>query len=192
MKHQRRRERTVHVTRDTLCSIALLPFRLFVFCSVLGVVCPSTTEYISRAEPFHSEWRPGVPRKKYQIVVHTPVCVSSSRMKSFAVFLLVIGMASSQHIGLGSPAMKGSHPSSLKSNLPSATELSSSRARVPLRNYVPLVGEEVYGKQHNDATGGGACCTKDCECNGVASCCAKVQMVKAVQVQRGTLPNIIK
>jgi hypothetical protein len=49
------RERTVHVTRDTLCSIALLPFRLFVFCSVLGVVCPSTTEYISRAEPFHSE-----------------------------------------------------------------------------------------------------------------------------------------
>ena len=110
-------------------------------------------------------------------------------MKSFAVFLLVIGVASSQHIGLGSPAMKGSHPSSLKSNLPSATELSSSRARVPLRNYVPLVGEEVYGKQHNDATGGEACCTKDCECNGVASCCAKVQMVKAVQVQRGTLPN---
>ena len=89
-------------------------------------------------------------------------------MKSFIVFLLAIGMVASQHIGPGSSAMRGSHPSSLKSNLPSATELSSSRARVPLRNFVPLVGEEVYGKQHNEETGAEACCTNDCSCHGVA------------------------
>lgn len=103
--------------------------------------------------------------------------------------MLAIGMVASQHIGPGSSAMRGSHPSSLKSNLPSATELSSSRARVPLRNFVPLVGEEVYGKQHNEETGAEACCTNDCSCHGVRSCCAKVQMLKAAQVPRGSLPN---
>lgn len=77
------------------------------------------------------------------------------------------------------------------------------RAKVPLRNYVPLVGEEIYGKQQFVPSSGAAtgtasnegenrCCTKTCQCNGQASCCAKkVANVVAKVVKRGELPNLL-
>ena len=76
------------------------------------------------------------------------------------------------------------------------------RAKVPLRNYVPLVGEEVYGKQQqfepsaetggsnsNSMTGGDSkCCLPTCACNGVTTCCAKkIKLFKAQTVKRGSL-----
>jgi hypothetical protein len=80
-------------------------------------------------------------------------------------------------------------------------EAPGGRAKVPLRNYAPLVGEEIYGKQQliaatgatgasNDNSGdvGNRCCTPRCECQGVVTCCAqKIKLIKAQVVKRGTL-----
>ena len=72
-----------------------------------------------------------------------------------------------------------------KAPLEGAKEVASDRARVPLKHYVPLVGEEVYDPKKK-------CCMEKCECNGQASCCAKkLVMVVATMVKKGELPKVL-
>ena len=73
-----------------------------------------------------------------------------------------------------------------KPPLTGAKVMASEKARVPLRNYVPLVGEEVYDPKKK-------CCVENCECHGQASCCAKklVKIVSSKIVKRGELPNVL-
>ena len=70
--------------------------------------------------------------------------------------------------------------------LKDAKVMASDKALVPLRNYVPLVGEEVYDPKKK-------CCMENCECHGQASCCAKklVKIVSSKIVKRGELPQVL-